>query len=153
MDISKGEVTQQEALLSTKISVPKGRPYFVPRVRLMDPLNEAFDRKLTFVSAPPGSGKTTLLGQWSAQSKHPVAWLSLDRDDNDLCSFFAHLVGALQSIEPQIDGHAVAFLQATEPESTQAFLVALNNEIGANSDRACLSQSAQAVTEAHRDGR
>ena len=128
---SLDEVAQQEVLLTTKLSVPQARPDSVPRGRLIDQLNEGFDRKLTLVSAPPGSGKTTLLTEWSARSEKPVAWLSLDTGDNELRRFFAHFLGALQGIEPGIEGQALAFLQAAQPQSAQVVLVGLINEIGA----------------------
>jgi LuxR family maltose regulon positive regulatory protein len=38
---------------------------------------------LMLVSAPAGFGKTTLLAQWLAESGMPVAWLSLEAQDND----------------------------------------------------------------------
>lgn len=129
MAISSGEVTQQEALLTTKLSIPQARTDSVPRGRLIDQLNEGFDRKLTLVSAPPGSGKTTLLAEWSARSEKPVAWLSLDKGDNELRRFFAHFLGALQGIDPGIEGQALAFLQAAQPQSAQVVLVGLINEI------------------------
>ena len=128
---SLGEVTQQEVLLTTKLSIPQARPDSVPRGRLIDQLNEGFDRKLTLVSAPPGSGKTTLLTEWSARSEKPVAWLSLDTGDNELRRFFAHFLGALQGIEPGVEGQALAFLQTAQPQSAQVVLVGLINEIGA----------------------
>jgi len=128
---SIGEVTQQEVLLATKLSIPVARPDSVPRGRLIDQLNEGFDRKLTLVSAPPGSGKTTLLTEWSARSEKPVAWLSLDKGDNELRRFFAHFLGALQGIESGIEGQALAFLQTAQPQSAQVVLVGLINEIGA----------------------
>ena len=131
MAISPGEVAQHEILLSTKLSIPQARPDSVPRGRLIDWLNEGFDRKLSLLSAPPGSGKTTLLAEWSAQSERAIAWLSLDQEDNDPGRFFAHFVGALQYIEAQIDGQALAFLQSTQPQSAQTVLVGLINEIGA----------------------
>lgn len=102
----------------------------MPRGRFIDPLNKGFDRKLTLFSAPAGgSGKTTLLAKWSAQIEHSVAWLSLDKGDNDLGRFFAHFVGALQHTESKFVGQAFAFLQSTRPQSAQAVLVRLMNEI------------------------
>jgi len=131
MAISPSEVAQQETLLSTKLSIPQVRLDSVPRGRLLDQLNEGFDRKLTLVSAPPGSGKTTLLTEWSAQNESPVAWLSLDTGDNELRRFLAHFLGALQRIETGFEGQALAFLQSSQPQSAQAVLVGFINEIGA----------------------
>jgi LuxR family transcriptional regulator, maltose regulon positive regulatory protein len=68
------------------VFIPPLRPGLVPRPRLIQLLNEGLHtkRKLTLVSAPAGFGKTTLVVAWLKQIDLPVAWLSLDEDDNDL---------------------------------------------------------------------
>jgi len=58
--------------------------------------------------------------------------VSLGHDDNDPGRFFAHFVGTLRHIEPDIGGQALALLHSTQPQSAQAVLVALIYEIGAN---------------------
>src|SRR5262249_11250695 len=47
-----------------------------------------------------GSGKTTLVSAWAAQSRGEVAWLALERDDNDLGRFLDALCGALGALFP-----------------------------------------------------
>ena len=63
------------------------RPRLVPRPRLIARLNAGMRRKLTLISAPAGFGKTTLLGEWIAGCGAPVAWLSLDKGDNEPARF------------------------------------------------------------------
>ena len=54
------------------------------------------------ISAPAGYGKTTLLADWLRQFEQPVAWLSLDQDDNDISRFLQYVITALKSILPDI---------------------------------------------------
>jgi LuxR family maltose regulon positive regulatory protein len=89
-------------LLATKLYIPPPRPSLVPRPRLLERLDEGLrlDRRLTLISAPAGFGKSTLLSAWVARCERPVAWLSLDRGDNELQRFLAYLVAALRTIPP-----------------------------------------------------
>ncbi len=48
------------------------------------------------IVAPAGYGKTTLLAQWKQRENRPVAWLSVDRDDNDPATLLVHLVAAVR---------------------------------------------------------
>ena len=86
-------------LLVTKLYIPPVQPNLVARPRLLQRLNEGLQRKLTLISAPAGFGKTTLLGDWVRRCERPVAWLSLDQADNDLDSFLAYLLAALQTVK------------------------------------------------------
>ncbi|GMA23261.1 hypothetical protein GCM10025864_10200 [Luteimicrobium album] len=51
---------------------------------------------LTLVVAPAGSGKTTALAAWAAGSTVPVAWLSVDRFDDDPARLHRALLEALR---------------------------------------------------------
>jgi LuxR family maltose regulon positive regulatory protein len=59
------------SLVVTKTSILRLVSGLVKRTNLME----------TLVSTPAGYGKTTLLTELAAQI--PVAWLSLDEEDND----------------------------------------------------------------------
>lgn len=72
-----------QPLLETKLRIPQVRAALVPRPRLLARLNDHPDRKLTLVSAPAGFGKTTLIVSWVRELDRPVAWLSLERADDD----------------------------------------------------------------------
>ncbi len=47
------------------------------------------------VSAPAGYGKTTFLIEWARTEDRPVAWVSLDRSDDDPIAFLGTLAAAL----------------------------------------------------------
>src|ERR671914_2142289 len=116
-------------ILATKLYVPPPRPRAVLRLRLTGHLNGGLNGKLTLVSAPAGFGKTTLLGEWVAGCERPVAWLSMDEEENDLTRFLAYFVAALQTIAPDIGEGVLGVLQSPQPPPIESILTALLNEI------------------------
>ena len=121
-----------EALLTTKLYVPRAHPNLVPRPRLGELLTEGMNRKLTLVSAPAGFGKTTLLSEWRMMhlgSEYPLAWVSLEEADNDLMRFLSYLIAALQAIEADIGESALASLRSPQPPPVESVLTALINDI------------------------
>lgn len=87
-----------QLLFSTKLYIPQLRPNLIKRTRLTSKLGggQTAYTRLTLVIAPAGFGKSTLLSEWAEQAAFPVAWLSLDQNDNDPARFFAYLAAALQ---------------------------------------------------------
>jgi LuxR family maltose regulon positive regulatory protein len=116
-------------LLTTKLYIPQSRPNLVPRPRLIERLDAGLDRKLTLISAPAGFGKTTLLSNWVGRLDHPVAWVSLDKGDNDQTSFLVYFVAALQTIEMGICETVQAIFHAPQPPPIESVLTELINEI------------------------
>lgn len=127
------------SFLRTKLFVPILRKDLVQRPRLLDVLQsdfsheDAFHRKLTLISASAGFGKTTLLSEWIQSIETPVAWLSLDRGDNNLSRFFSYCIAALQTIQPDLGVEPMAMLQTSTPPSTETVLTTLINEIAQHS--------------------
>jgi LuxR family maltose regulon positive regulatory protein len=76
------------------------KPSLIERPRLVAKLNEGLDSKLTLLSAQAGYGKSTVLSQWTGQCGCPVAWLSLDRQDNDWGSFWRCVTAAVRVVSP-----------------------------------------------------
>jgi LuxR family maltose regulon positive regulatory protein len=118
-----------DALLATKLHVPRTRPGFVVRPRLADRLAQAHGEQLTLVCAPAGFGKTALLADWARRSQRPVAWLSLDEGDNDPARFWRHVAAALDTVRPGVAQQVAAFLQGLQPTSFEAVVTALVNEL------------------------
>ncbi len=116
-------------LLETKLYIPPPRSAWVPRQRLIKQLNDGTDLKLTLISAPAGFGKTTFLSAWVAQSKRPVAWVSLDKNDNDLHRFLGYLLTALQRINRDIGKSAQSMLHSPQISPSDILLSGLINEI------------------------
>jgi LuxR family maltose regulon positive regulatory protein len=119
-------------LLETKLHVPRRRRGLVERPRLLERLSRESEPELTLVSAPAGFGKTTLLAEWlegiSADGRS-VAWLSLDKSDNDPALFWTYVIGALQTAAEGVGGRALSLLQSPQPP-IEAVLATLLNELG-----------------------
>ena len=116
-------------LLTTKLFVPRHWPDSVERTRLTDQLKKGMDRELTLITAPAGFGKTTLLSEWIPQSECGVAWVSLDKGDNDPTRFWAYFIAALQTLSADIGNEALALLQSPQPPPIEAILTLLLNDV------------------------
>ena len=118
-------------LLSTKLYVPPPRPALVSRPRLLARLSQGLQLPLTLISAPTGFGKTTLVSEWrvSIGRDFPIAWLSLDQDDNDPVRFLTYLTAALSTVVPAIADTVPVMLQSPQPPPLQAFLSGLINDL------------------------
>jgi len=106
MGITEGTLRRPASLplLVTKLHPPPPREQTVVRERLVERLRAAPGIKLTVVAAPAGSGKTTLLGAWREleQESRPVAWLSLDKGDNDPVVLWSYVLAALKDAIPTL---------------------------------------------------
>jgi LuxR family maltose regulon positive regulatory protein len=120
-------------LLKTKLYIPPVRPGLVSRPRLVERLDEGLrlGRRLTLISAPAGFGKTTLVSEWIAGRMQGtrIAWLSLDRGDDDPLRFLAYLVAAIQSIDSELGEGAWAMMQSPQPPDAETVLTALINDL------------------------
>jgi LuxR family maltose regulon positive regulatory protein len=86
--------------------IPEG---FVVRDRVL--AHMSVDHRCTLVSALPGYGKTAAVRQWIDTVDAPVAWLSLDLLDQEPVSFWSHVLAALGSAHPGIDGEPAMLLR------------------------------------------
>ncbi len=121
-------------ILATKLYVPRPRPKVVARPRLIERLNEGLRGKLILISAPAGFGKTTLVSEWIASCTYPIAWLSLDKSDQDPAHFLTYLVAALQRIAAHIGKGVLAVLESPQPPPVEMLLTVLLNELTSLSD-------------------
>ena len=86
-------------LFESKLHPPVAHAALVSRVPLVDRL-DASDVPITVIAAPPGYGKTTLSGRMVAASPFSLAWLSIDRHDNDLGRLVPYTAAALGRVDP-----------------------------------------------------
>src|SRR5215831_3619550 len=93
---------QHTPLLFTKLHMPRPGSQLVQRSHLYERLAQGMNCALTLVSAPAGFGKTTILADFLTRSATPVAWLSLEVEDNDLVRFLSYVIAALQTLDQEI---------------------------------------------------
>ncbi len=118
-------VPDHSPLLTTKLFLPPARASLVPRPRLTALVADGLSRPLTLISAPAGFGKTTLLAEWRAAEPgraFPLAWLSLDSEDNDPGRFLEYLIAAMAPIRPGFGDMPLALLRSPQPPPEQAIL-------------------------------
>ena len=94
-------------LLDVKLSVPQLRPGLVSRSRLIDDARTS-GAVAVGVTAPAGYGKSTFLVEWARTDRRPVAWLSLDRLDDDPNALLFLLASAFERAVPELAGTASA---------------------------------------------
>ena len=79
-------------LLHTKFYLPKAREHLVHRSRLTRLLEDGLRERIVLISAPAGYGKTSLLADWTQEFQYPIAWLTLDENDNDPARFMEYFI-------------------------------------------------------------
>jgi LuxR family transcriptional regulator, maltose regulon positive regulatory protein len=91
-------------LPQTKFFPPLPHRELIPRDSLTGWLKEELPvSRLVLLSAPAGYGKTTLLASLpQVLPDYPLAWLALDKDDNDGVRFLSGLGEALDAIESRL---------------------------------------------------
>ena len=108
---------QLEELLSGEASVARG---LIDRDDLIQMLDRALTKRVTVLAAPPGSGKTSLLRAWADRSTNPhrVAFVSVDRDQQDAPRFWGAVLDAIlssvRSIAPETQPAARAALDGEQ---------------------------------------
>src|SRR5689334_15842716 len=118
-----------QPLLVTKISAPHIPDKFVHRPRLTTRVQQGARGPLTLLAAPAGFGKTHLLMEWMKETRLPVAWLTMDRQDNDIQRFFGYFIGTLQTLVPGLGEKALEFIQDTGGSNLEVGLTLLINEL------------------------
>jgi LuxR family maltose regulon positive regulatory protein len=121
--------TETVALLRTKLHMPRLSDDLIERPHLLTHLDRGLDRKLTLVSAPAGYGKTTLVVAWLQNSSRSVAWLSLDKHDNDLLGFLNYFVAAIQTIFPTACPQTASLEQLPQLPALDFVAATLTNEL------------------------
>ena len=94
-------------LAETKLLAPQVRPNTFVRARIQDALGAAPEALLTLVAAPPGYGKTTAVRDWCASRSDALAWVTLDRGDNDPVRLWRYAATAVDRVRGGLGGSAL----------------------------------------------
>src|SRR6266498_1181452 len=120
---------KRDVLLATKIGIPTIRADLLPRSQLLGRLEQAASHDVVLISTPAGFGKTTLLASWANSTERPLAWLSLDPDDNDPGRFWRYIIAAVDRVHKGIGEQARSLLNASAHPTLKAIVTALLNEL------------------------
>ena len=114
------------SLLQAKLSVPLVRSDFVSRAATVHRAR-ASEARVVAVSAPAGYGKSSLMAEWAAAEDRAVAWVLLDRFDDDpvgllslLASAFVRATGSDETVIPDMRVHTLATLGRAAPRLAAA---------------------------------
>jgi LuxR family maltose regulon positive regulatory protein len=114
-------------LLDAKFSVPQPRPGAVSRTALIAAARSS-DCRVVGITAPAGYGKSTFLAEWAGVEDRRVAWVSLDRFDDDPAVMLASLASAYSGVDPgsadlaaSMRSHGVWLLGRAVPRLASAF--------------------------------
>ena len=120
-----------DTLLLTKVSLPILRNIVVPRETVIRQLSEGIQdgHLLTLVSAPPGYGKTTTIRMWVEKAGYSVAWVSLEKSDDDLKQFIKYILTALQQAEDDLGQAALEVVENVQEINLQQILGLLVNDL------------------------
>jgi ATP/maltotriose-dependent transcriptional regulator MalT len=120
-----------DSLLVTKVSLPMLRHILVPRKKVLRQLSEGVreGHLLTLVSAPAGYGKTTAIRMWVEEAGYPVAWVTLEKSDNDLKQFLTYVLTALQQARDDLGQAALEVVENTQEINLERILGLLINDL------------------------
>lgn len=86
-----------DPFLRTRFALPTRPATFLPRPRLTKHLDRALHTPLTMVNGAAGAGKTLLVAEWAAELARPLAWLTVEADEERPGMFWAYFLHALRA--------------------------------------------------------
>jgi LuxR family transcriptional regulator, maltose regulon positive regulatory protein len=97
VSVDNAVVPGEPVLLDGKFRVPPAGTGVIHRNRITTLIEQATERPVTVITAPPGAGKTVACAGWAAvrARSRRIAWLSLDEGDRDPARFWACITAAL----------------------------------------------------------
>ncbi len=122
-----------DPLLATKVSLPLLRRRCVPRRGALQRLSAGLEENhlLTLICAPAGYGKTTTLRLWLEEVSRPVAWVRLERTDNEPSQFLKYVLTALQQCADNLGWAALEVVESARGVNLSLISSLLVNDLNA----------------------
>lgn len=134
-------ITRAPVFLATKIVPPRLPAGLIDRPRLIDLACQVEGKRLTSIKAPAGFGKTSLALTWLECLRArgvQVAWMSLDREDDEPARFLHLLAQALQPLCGDAGASAIGLTAAASLVPARSVVSTLINELVEVGDEVCL---------------
>jgi LuxR family transcriptional regulator, maltose regulon positive regulatory protein len=115
--------------IATKVLPPRCAG-LIERPRLLELVTQVQTKRLSVIKAPAGFGKTSLEVAWAnrlLRSGNPVAWFSIDVNDNQPTQFLFYLSHALQHAHDGVGSPAIDLILETSLISPPAIISTLIN--------------------------
>lgn len=133
-------VLPPQTIATSPPSSAKDQSIFIPLSKIKPPafpanhlsrssLIKNINSPITVICAPEGYGKTTLMNEWRQNCEIPVAWVSLDEEDNHSLHFWLIVVKALQTISPDIGYGWLSEVRTSSPSTLSIIVANLTNDI------------------------
>ena len=100
-------------LVEAKIGPPTLRPGLVDRPRVTAALAAGHSTALTTVTAPPGYGKSTSIRVWLEKVNAALAWVTLDKGDDDPVRLWRYVATAVDRVRPGLGRGALQRLNGS----------------------------------------
>jgi ATP/maltotriose-dependent transcriptional regulator MalT len=119
-------------LVETKLLPARARPGSLLRGRLLAELDRLSSTALTLVDAPVGFGKSVLAQSWCGHTNSAVAWVSLERGDDDPVRLWTYIATSVDRVRPGLGRLALARLgtHGVRPEPVVDELINAINAYG-----------------------
>ena len=98
-------------LVETKLVPARARPGSLLRERLLAELDRLSSAALTLVDAPVGFGKSVLAQSWCRHTESAVAWVSLERGDDDPVRLWMYIATSVDRVRPGLGRPALLRLR------------------------------------------
>jgi LuxR family transcriptional regulator, maltose regulon positive regulatory protein len=122
---------KQLQFLATKVVPPRFQG-LIERPRLLGMISQLSTKRLAVIKGPAGFGKTSLAAGWAQELQRPgnaVAWLTIDRDDDEPTTFVFYVCHALQRASESLGTAALDLIQESFLINPRAVISALINDL------------------------
>jgi LuxR family maltose regulon positive regulatory protein len=114
--------------ISTKLKMPAPRRNYIKREKLISKLENILDYKAIFIKGRAASGKTTLVTSFIKEKAFQnVKWVSLDKGNDDLFSFWYYVLEAIKdSLENSEEIFAVSKIMLSKDDVEKLVTMLIN---------------------------
>jgi len=130
--LRQGPSAGVDPVADSRLLRPELPTAIVHRSQLIQTLEAGRNKKMTLVVAPAGYGKSTLVSDWLAHCDTPSAWLTLDKDGNNLKLFLEYLLTSIRTLIHEACPQLERLVEAANLPPLSTLATALTNDLEKN---------------------